>query len=83
VRRSADSAPSAGVGSNRCAGSAFAAARDRARARAVAPRPRRGFRVRANVIHQPTRRKWIRRTRHRSDRTRRTPLALDAIRTRT
>ena len=34
VRRSADSAPSAGVGSNRCAGSAFAAARDRARARA-------------------------------------------------
>jgi hypothetical protein len=33
VRRSADSAPSAGVGSNRCAGSAFAAARDRARAR--------------------------------------------------
>ena len=83
ARPSSDSAPRSGVDSNRRVRDAFAAPRDRARARAVAPRPRRGFRVRANVINQPTRRKWIRRTRHRSDRTRRTPLALDAIRTRT
>ena len=56
ARPSSDSAPRSGVDSNRRVRDAFAAPRDRARARAVAPRPRRGFRVRANVVHQPTRR---------------------------